>query len=660
MGEVKYGKGHTGATGAPLTRRQQKRARRRQAMAQRQANAQQQTLAQQQPRPAAPPQPPTPPAAAPAPRAQRSAAPRDVAATQPELSTAAKPPKAKRIRTEPEAATPISGEERPPRRAVAARATHPAGAKAAGKKERKASAPVGEAPAQASAPARKYPTLARMAGLRMRPPKSEPLPPLAKQRAAPEQVHVEPPLPVRVPDTPHDLPAEAADSAPVAVDSTPPADMARRPSVLTRRLAPSQRVAAPAAERSGQHTPFPTPEPANAASFAEWRWGQPETAVIAPLAAVHAALATLSSLAGMVLLLQSMPGAVWLLSLAGICGAGGWLAFALAQQDERHALAGAALLLSQLGVLVWLLALFGPRAAILALVPALTLLALRTTWRNLAMAGIVVALALYVADSALTLAGWLQPGLSADAGLQALVDGCFLTLGLGLTLFTLLALHTRQARAEALLRSRLYEARQTRTRARQLRQQIEDDADLLEHSLVRALRGRGIDPIRVGSALGPLAEHIEVVAERLATLQQDREDRIRLDGATRGLTRALERAWLGLPWVWPQASGTALDALSALLRAPRPAEPPAASWPEETPTLVPVPVPVPTVDSSPWDIVTPRPGSPAGGSGGSWPIPLPDAAPDDKRPRVFAASPNTTLPWDEWDAWRSWRSDDER
>jgi len=656
MGEVKYGKGHTGATGAPLTRRQQKRARRRQAMAQRQANAQQQALAQQQPRPAAPP--PTPPAAAPAPRAraQRSAAPRDVAAPQPELSAPAKPPKAKRTRTEPEAATPTSGEERPPRRAVAARATHPAGAKAAGKKERKAPAPVGEAPAEASAPARKYPTLARMAGLRMRPPKSEPLPPLAKQRAAPEQTHIEPPLPVRVPDTPHDLLAEAADSAPLAAASTPPAATARRPSVPTRRLASSQRVAATAAERSEQHTPFPTPEPANAASFAEWRWGQPETAVIAPLAAVHAALAVLSSLAGMALLLQSMPGAVWLLSLAGICGAGGWLAFALAQQDERHALAGAALLLSQLGVLMWLLALFGPRAAILALVPALSLLALRTTWRNLAMAGIVVALALYVADSALTLAGWLQPGLSADAGLQALVDGGFLTLGLGLTLFTLLALHTRQARAEALLRSRLYEARQTRTRARQLRQQIEDDADLLEHSLVRALRGRGIDPIRVGSALGPLAEHIEVVAERLATLQQDREDRIRLDGATRGLTRALERAWLGLPWVWPQASGTALDALIALLRAPRPAEPPAASWPEETPTLV----PAPTVDSSPWDIVTPRPGSPAGGSGGSWPIPLPDAAPDGQRPRVFAASPNTTLPWDEWDAWRSWRSDDER
>src|SRR5258705_8230755 len=131
-------------------------------MAERKASPQQRPWQQNRPRPAAPPPPQTPPAAAPAPRARapRSAAPRDVAATRPELSAAAKPPKAKRTRTEPEAATPTSGEERPPRRAVAARATHPAGAKAAGKKERKAPAPVGEAPAEASAPARKYPTLA--------------------------------------------------------------------------------------------------------------------------------------------------------------------------------------------------------------------------------------------------------------------------------------------------------------------------------------------------------------------------------------------------------------------------------------------------------------------------------------------------------------------
>ncbi len=96
MGEVKNGKGHAGATGAPLTRRQQKRARRRQAMAQRLANAQQQAPAQQPPRPAAPPPPPTPPAAAPTPRPrpQPSAAPRDVTATQPVLSTATNAPKA--------------------------------------------------------------------------------------------------------------------------------------------------------------------------------------------------------------------------------------------------------------------------------------------------------------------------------------------------------------------------------------------------------------------------------------------------------------------------------------------------------------------------------------------------------------------------------------
>nr|MBF6591742.1 hypothetical protein [Ktedonobacterales bacterium] len=44
----------------------------------------------------------------------------------------------------------------------------------------------------------------------------------------------------------------------------------------------------------------------------------------------------------------------------------------------------------------------------------------------------------------------------------------------------------------------------------------------------------------------------------------------------------------GLPWTWPESSGTLLDDLVALLRAPRPEDAP-ATWPDDAPTLISVP-----------------------------------------------------------------------
>jgi hypothetical protein len=63
-----------------------------------------------------------------------------------------------------------------------------------------------------------------------------------------------------------------------------------------------------------------------------------------------------------------------------------------------------------------------------------------------------------------------------------------------------------------------------------------------------------------------------VVAQRLVELAHDREERKRLESATRRLIRNIERAWLGLSWSWPEASGVILDDLVALLRTP-PSEP---------------------------------------------------------------------------------------
>jgi len=66
-----------------------------------------------------------------------------------------------------------------------------------------------------------------------------------------------------------------------------------------------------------------------------------------------------------------------------------------------------------------------------------------------------------------------------------------------------------------------------------------------------------------------LAETIMDTASRLEVLQRDREERLRLEGALRVVIRAVERQWLGIEPEWPGNTGTAIDDLVALLRAPR-------------------------------------------------------------------------------------------
>jgi hypothetical protein len=133
------------------------------------------------------------------------------------------------------------------------------------------------------------------------------------------------------------------------------------------------------------------------------------------------------------------------------------------------------------------------------------------------------------------------------------------------------------------------------------------------------------------------------VAERLATLQQDREERVRMDAALRAIIREVERAWLGLPWVWPRASGTALDELVALLRAPRP-EDAQAVWPHETPTLL----TLPTIDTAPM----PRVSLPGASTSN-------DSRPSVPGPARFQSRAQA-LPWSEWDEWRGWNPTEQR
>ncbi len=514
--------------------------------------------------------------------------------------------------------------------------------------------------------ARKYPTLARMVGIvpradgptarpeaADRPASAAAARPEAADRpasaaAAPAPEPPRSPAPAGVPHRP------SGSDAPLVPDAPVPTPTPRRP-VPTKRLAAVGASPAPASVTATEGRAQSSESPPRGRKERRLTFS-PEPKLVMLVAGGHAAVATLAALAGAVLLVEEQAVAVWPLALTAVAGVGGWLAYALAQQKRSRSLAGVALLCSQLGMLAWLLAFVGPRAAVLVLVPAMTFLALRTAGRVAAGSGVAVALALYALFVALALRGTVGPVVALDAGATAVLDGVLVVLGLVVMFLAANWSHTARMRAESAARARQQEALQLRVRTSALRQQVEDDVELLHRALAVALQGQGIEPVRVEGVLSPLAESVNATAERLATLQRDREDRVRLEGAVRSVTRVVERAWLGLPWTWPAPSGTVLDELVAFLRAPRPHEA-TMEWSDETPTLVPIPSMDATPTSRPPEL-RPYPSlrSLAGEPGAAAPsralageeVPAVPAVPP-----AFSAPP---LPWREWDEWHNWDS----
>ena len=298
----------------------------------------------------------------------------------------------------------------------------------------------------------------------------------------------------------------------------------------------------------------------------------PEVNLIQPVAALHAALMAVAALTAVALLsLNQTPAAFWALALALVVGLGAGLGY-LASQQHAYRLGAAVLLLSELAALAWALLLFGPQPALLLLLPALLALALAALGRWSAALVTLGALAIYLIALATTLMGTLHPFVVMSAPQSLLAQSAWVVVAGVITLCVMLNLSASRARAIAAARASQHEATFLHMSMVAQRERMEDDALDLQHALAEALRGRGIPPTRAQGPLHPLAETLDVAAERLVTLQRDREDRLRLEGALRAVVRAVERAWLGLPWSWPEPSGTALDELVAFLRTPRPFE----------------------------------------------------------------------------------------
>jgi hypothetical protein len=303
----------------------------------------------------------------------------------------------------------------------------------------------------------------------------------------------------------------------------------------------------------------------------------------------HAALAALAALIGAGLMLQGARAALTLLAFAALAGCSGGLAYLLAQQPETRRAAGLTLIGAQVGMLAWAMALIGPHAALLVLAPALAVLAARmVSWRA-AVGQSVAILVAYLLFVWMDLAVGFTPLLAPRGAGAEVLDAVVVVAGVLLAVAALQSLSAGRERALASARAREHEARVLRVTLTRERQRTEAEADALHQALAAGLRRRPSAPVRAEGPLGLLATTINRALERLAPLHEDREERRRLEGALGQLTRALERSWLGLPWSWPEASGTPVDAVVSLLRAPRPQDVPASTWPEDAPTLISLP-----------------------------------------------------------------------
>ena len=362
------------------------------------------------------------------------------------------------------------------------------------------------------------------------------------------------------------------------------------------------------------------------------------------------AVAVCGALSGAALLVVGQPAGWWPLTLAIIFGISGWLASLLTAHPRR---AGGVLVASQLLVLGWVLALVGPRSAMLVVAALIVVVALWLCGRGASAIAAALAVTLYVAAIALTVVNAIRPALVLDVSAGAVFDGAVSCLGLLLMLRLALRLHTAAAKAEALAAARSFELDVVRGRTAAVRHQVERDAERLRLALREAQTGAPAPTVNAEGTLSPLADEIEVTAARLHALHRDREQRRELDLGIYRLVRALERAWLGLPWEWPEASGTKLDDVVALLRSPNPREI-ARTHLDDTSGLL----PIPTLDAAhipPWAPPLPHPLAPLAEPAPLWTSG--ELRATYRNSGQLARQP--VLPWDEWDDWRGWDASEE-
>jgi hypothetical protein len=397
------------------------------------------------------------------------------------------------------------------------------------------------------------------------------------------------------PSTPHQRP-RVTDAPPVADQPLPTVPFVRQPiprparGPLSGPRSGHQEAAqaaetAEAAPASSAVVPRATAASAPLAPRPPWSIQQGSPRLVLTAALGHVFVGIGLAVATAVVFLVSAEQGYRLLAIAAVIIVGGLAGHVLTSTDRPNWAGALAMVVAQLITLALFLSIIGAQVAVLLFVPGAVYLAQRMGGRVVAIISGAGAVITYLA---FVIAGLIWPAPNIHPTALLFFNLFAAVAGTGLLMAALLEAAIARERSEAAARARLYELRMLRARTAEARERTERDARMLEEALANALRGRGIEPVSTEGALSPVAELANDVADRLATLQKDREDRLRIEGAVRAVVRAVERGWHGLPWAWPEPSGTLLDQLIAYLRTPRPHEPGTPNpWGDERPTIVP-------------------------------------------------------------------------
>ncbi|HEX6121641.1 MAG TPA: hypothetical protein VFY89_00700, partial [Ktedonobacterales bacterium] len=245
----------------------------------------------------------------------------------------------------------------------------------------------------------KHPTLALMAEIAARGSGTGPLPAAPARASAPTPSALAPsatPAPAGAKAATARAEPETPRGRPPGAETHPLRAVRREPMEVERpRLegGASGTEAPPAASLSARHghQPFPAPD------------------LLVMTMGGHAALAAIAAILGALLMLGgAWIGLAWL-ACATLAGCSGGLAYLLEQQPATRRLAGMTLICAQVGMFAWAMELIGPRATLLALAPALAVLAARmVSWRA-AMGQTVAMLAAYLLFLWMTRALGLAP-----------------------------------------------------------------------------------------------------------------------------------------------------------------------------------------------------------------------------------------------------------
>lgn len=276
-----------------------------------------------------------------------------------------------------------------------------------------------------------------------------------------------------------------------------------------------------------------------------------------------------------VLFLESLRGSwLWLLLLAMLMALEGVAAYWCAEHFDRRSLASWIILGGDLGAWLWGWLLLGSSLALALLLPGIAVLALLLVgWREMLLTAVIEAVALVVLTLT-DLAGLPHLSLYAPAFVLALLNLLVPLACLGGMIFALLAVlergeHTAPAdywRSAEVARVRI----ESDIHVRQLQESIATLHGVLGRVAGGELHARAA--LKDGE-LAPIAGKLNNFLERQERMFDEARKHRQLEAAVGELIAMLEALHRGERVGWPAPTGTQVDRILALMRAPLPQQP---------------------------------------------------------------------------------------